>query len=225
MAGGIAYLGWQIMVHPRTPLPPEWNPVVPLKIAHPLTPLTVWKLGRAEEEFATCLAALEGGAELERMEPYQGPGACGIAARVRLSAVGPSGLDPVETSCPVALRLAMWNRHGVQPAAQEIFGQPVSVIRQLGSYNCRPVRTPSGRSTRLSTHATAEAIDISGFDLADGRRIRLLSDWSDGGDAQRFLRAVRDSACTYFATTLSPDYNNLHADHFHLQSRGRGACR
>ena len=77
----------------------------------------------------------------------------------------------------------------------------------------------------MSTHATADAIDIAGFDLVDGTRIRLRTDWQEDGPKADFLRAVRDGACDLFDLTLSPDYNQLHADHFHLQSRGWGLCR
>ena len=45
------------------------------------------------------------------------------------------------------------------------------------------------------------------------------------GDAAAFLQAARDGACDWFSLTLSPDYNSLHEDHFHLQSRGWGLCR
>ena len=38
-----------------------------------------------------------------------------------------------------------------------------------------------------------------------------------------FLRAVRDGACRLFATTLSPDYNVAHRDHFHFDQAARGA--
>jgi hypothetical protein len=37
--------------------------------------------------------------------------------------------------------------------------------------------------------------------------------------------AVRDSACVWFKTALGPEFNDLHKDHFHLQSRGFGTCR
>ncbi|MEO0904037.1 MAG: extensin family protein, partial [Pseudomonadota bacterium] len=100
-----------------------------------------------------------------------------------------------------------------------------SSIDHFGSYSCRVMRTSSGPSTRMSTHATADAIDIAGFGLSDGTRIRLLADWGPDGPKADFLRAVRDGACEWFSLTLSPDYNRLHADHFHLQSRGWGLCR
>ena len=87
------------------------------------------------------------------------------------------------------------------------------------------MRTASGPSNRMSTHATADAIDISGFRLANGTQIRLIADWGAASPKSAFLRSVRDGACDWFKMILSPDYNRLHADHFHLQSRGWGLCR
>ncbi|MDO6590381.1 MULTISPECIES: extensin family protein [Rhodobacterales] len=77
----------------------------------------------------------------------------------------------------------------------------------------------------MSTHATAEAIDISGFQFSNGERISLIRDWDGNTSQAQFLRAARDGACSFFKLTLSPEYNALHADHFHLQSRGWGLCR
>ena len=77
----------------------------------------------------------------------------------------------------------------------------------------------------MSTHATADAVDITGFRFADGRQLRLISDWDSSGRDAAFLRAARDGACDWFGLTLSPDFNALHADHFHLQARGWGGCR
>ncbi|WP_375292508.1 extensin family protein, partial [Sphingomonas melonis] len=74
-----------------------------------------------------------------------------------------------------------------------------------------------------SEHATADAVDIAGFRLADGRRITVVGDWTGSGDKAAFLREVRDGACRLFATTLSPDYNAAHRDHLHLDQADRGA--
>jgi len=71
-----------------------------------------------------------------------------------------------------------------------------------------------------SRHATAEAFDVAGFVLADGRRIRVLGDWSADTSSAKFLRDVRDGACRFFDGVLSPDYNAAHRDHLHLD-RGR----
>ena len=74
-----------------------------------------------------------------------------------------------------------------------------------------------------SEHATANALDVSGFVLADGRRISVLRDWFGGDEKALFLKRVRDGACELFSTTLSPDYNAAHADHLHLDLADRGA--
>ena len=76
-----------------------------------------------------------------------------------------------------------------------------------------------------SEHATANAVDISGFVLADGRRIVVDSGWNGTDDERRFLRSVRAAACKRFRTVLSPDFNAAHQDHFHFDL-GRGPfCR
>lgn len=224
-AAVLFFAGYQLIAHPQTPLPREWNPTEPLRISDPVTVMTGWKLNRAVASEEKCLAVLDGFAALQSLAPLDESEQCFISDRVDLRAVGQSRLAPVETRCAIALRLAMWEHHSVQPAAAELLGTSVSAIEHIGSYNCRVMRTASGPSSRMSTHATADAIDISGFRLADGTHIRLLEDWEKTGPRSDFLRAVRDGACDWFSLTLSPDYNLLHADHFHLQSRGWGLCR
>lgn len=213
------------LFHPDTPLPTQWNPTVPLVANDPVTPLTAWKLRRTLNDPDACRAVLSEVAQMSVLDALVASESCHVRNRVSISSVGGAQIDTIETSCATALRLALWEEHGVQPAARDILGTQARVIRQVGSYNCRRIRTAQGTTNRWSTHATADAIDITGFDLADGRRIRLIADWDDGTEESAFLRAVRDSACTWFATTLGPDYNSLHADHFHLQARGWGTCR
>lgn len=225
VASALTFGGYLAVVHPDTPLPREWNPTQPLRISDPVTPLTGWKLNRAVASTDQCLAALQGYAALQPLQPLNDSAQCFIRDRVDLRAVGDARLAPVETRCAIALRMAMWERHSLQPAASEFLGSSVSSIAHFGSYSCRALRTTSGPSSRMSTHATADAIDIAGFGLANGTRVRLLADWEPTGPKADFLREVRDGACKWFSLTLSPDYNRLHADHFHLQSRGWGLCR
>ena len=119
----------------------------------------------------------------------------------------------------------MWEREAVAPLAEEIFGSEIQRIEHLGAYSCR--RLYGRDSGPWSEHATANAIDIAGFVLADGTRISVLNDWSGEGYKAQFLRRVRDDACNSFSTVLSPDYNAAHADHFHLDMspRWRSVCR
>ena len=76
-----------------------------------------------------------------------------------------------------------------------------------------------------SQHATANAIDVAGFRLADGRRITLTGGWDGKPAEQAFLRDLRDGACGLFKGVLSPDYNAAHHDHFHLDMGPFGVCR
>jgi hypothetical protein len=88
-----------------------------------------------------------------------------------------------------------------------------------------------GRSSGArSEHATANAIDISGFVLSDGTHVSIVRDWHSVNDRGRFLHAARDGACRLFSTVLSPDYNGAHRDHLHIDLARRGelgwhACR
>ncbi len=209
--------GWALVVHPQTPLPRWWNPIEPLVLTDPVTPVTSWKIGRAVRDGATCRATLRPGAAFEALSDIEVSDVCHIRDRVRLSQVGGSALRPVETTCETALRLAMWERHTLQPLARAEFGERVTAIRHQSSYNCRTIR---GSSTRMSTHATADAIDVAGFTLEHGRQIELIEDWEDTS----FWQGLRNGGCRWFGTVLGPDYNALHADHFHMQNRG-GFCR
>jgi len=134
--------------------------------------------------------------------------------------LGLSNLGPV--TCPLANTFATWARFGVDRAARQILGSPLARIETMGSYNCRNV----AGSSKRSAHATANAIDVSGFVLADGRRITLTRDWSGGSsEERRFLRVVQTSACKRFGTVLGPAYNGAHSDHFHLEMSKSEFCR
>lgn len=207
---------------PRSPLPREWNPLETLSVDDPITPVTPFKLRRAVAQPDLCRAIVAQATASTIMSPLDDGGRCGIANRLEVSQVGKSALRPVETACETALRLAMWERHGLQPAAEEYLGQGVRAVRHIGSYNCRPIR---GSRTRMSTHATAASIDIGGVTLQDGTRVELLQDWDGAPERQSFLKAIRDAGCQWFSTVLGPEYNTLHADHFHFQNNGWGTCR
>ncbi|MEO1238445.1 MAG: extensin family protein [Pseudomonadota bacterium] len=210
---------------PRSPLPDAWNPLTPLDLAAPVTPWTSMKLRRAAADPMSCLAAIIPHADVQSLPPLVGDGGCGIDPRVAVTRVGQTRLSRVETTCAVALRLAAWERFVVQPAAAAHLGSGVARFRHQSSYNCRMIRTESGPGTRLSTHATAEAIDIAGVHLTDGRRLELIDHWAAPTPEADFFRALHTGACEWFVTVLGPDFNALHADHFHMQSVGWGACR
>lgn len=176
----------------------------------------------------SCLAELnQAGARFNPIpDTYAAPG-CNKLGTVQLSALsgdarqfGVSNIGPVK--CRTATAFNAWARYGVDRAARQILGSPLERIETMGSYSCRNV----AGSSRKSAHATAGAIDVSGFLLADGRRISLKGDWDSGTPAEReFLRVVHKSACKRFGTVLGPEYNRAHSDHFHLEGTGEKFCR
>ncbi len=212
---------------------PEDLPWTTLDLGRPIGLFTLRRLAALTEDGPACEALLARAGVRFTPLPPRTSGACGYADGVRLEAGGARGatLAPagLGTSCAVAAALAMWEWQVVQPAAIAEFGTPVARIDHYGSYACRRIY---GRAegAAWSEHATADAIDIAGFRLADGRRITVAGDWQGDGAEARFLHAVRDGACRLFSTTLSPDYNRAHHDHLHLDMaargrRGWGACR
>lgn len=159
-------------------------------------------------------------------DTYSAPG-CNKLGAVQLSALagdgsffGVSNIGPVQ--CATAKAFSDWARFGVDRAAREILGSRLVRIETMGSYACRNV----AGTQRLSAHSRAEAIDVSGFVLEDGRRVSLKQDWRSGPPAVReFLRVVHSSACKRFGTVLGPEYNAAHGDHFHLEGTGAKFCR
>jgi hypothetical protein len=205
---------------------PEDLPWTALDLSQPVGAFTGRKLARLEGDPEQCRTLLRrAGIRFASLPPRRAGAQCGYRDAVRLQAGGALGIGwrPADlgTSCPVAAALALWEWHVVQPAALSRFGSRVAAIDHYGSYSCRRLY---GRDRGAwSEHATANAIDIAGFRLEDGTRISVVGDWSGGGAKAAFLREVRDGACDLFATVLSPDYNEAHRDHFHLDQAARGA--
>ncbi len=206
---------------------PQDMPWTGLDLAQPVGAFTGRKLAALDRDGDACRALLRrAGVTFDALPPRGSPAQCGYDDAVRFTPGGALSISwrPADlgASCPVASALALWEWHVVQPAALEHFGAKVRAIDHFGSYSCRRIY---GRSAGdWSEHATANAVDIAAFRLADGRRITIVGDWDDAGEKGRFLRQVRDGACGLFATVLSPDYNRAHRDHLHLDQAARGGA-
>lgn len=208
---------------------PQHNPFEPLRLSDPSGWATQRKLAAFAGDPVNCFAALDqAGVEHTRL-PEIGIGTCVADQRVEIArwTAAPAPIRPagVAPSCAVGAALLLWQRDVVQPMAQLHLGRSIRSMEHLGSYNCRSI---SG-SGRPSEHSTGNAIDISAFVLSDGRRVSLAEHWNAPDGRSAFLQAIRNGACGYFTTVLSPDYNDAHADHFHLDQAKRpggwGACR
>lgn len=220
-----AALGTWLLRSGRIVIPPEWNPWAPLSVAHPPNLLTRHKLQRLEQDPAQCQAVLLGAALKHQPVPDNDlRDGCGWHDAVR---VDDARYRPAFTlTCSAAVSLALWERHSLQPAADAHLGTRVTQIEHVGSYACRNVRgATGGEGSRRSQHATANAFDVIGFRLADGRRLSVLHHWPREGPEANFLREARDGACQFFSATLSPDYNAAHRDHLHLDRGSFRMCR
>lgn len=215
-------------------IPDRLDPWAPLDVNAEPDWLTGFRLQRARTDPARCLAALSRtGMQYDVLPDREtGPG-CGFENAVRLRAAPVRlGTQP-SLSCPMALSFFMWQQHALQPAAHARFGQSVVAVAHLGSYACRNINKGEGDvpGASRSRHATADAFDIAGFTLADGRRVTVLKDWphadaaSTQDPAARLLLDAHRGACVFFNGVLGPDYNAVHRNHFHLETGGYDMCR
>lgn len=279
-----------------------------------------WTGQEVDEALARCKVLLKG-LDVDAIEdsPLKEGESCGSAAPLRLIAVG-KGRDKVTfmpqptVSCELAAALARWVKHDLQGLARKHLGARLQQVETMSSYSCR---NAYGRKTgRLSEHARANAIDISGFTTERKRVVSVEGNWgltrreiiakahehqaaqaaaqirpvtsqpklqsnavprpaqpiaepeptlADQGrglfagrsstqesafptalgfDAPsrlggprpersapgarheagtlEFMRAAHKSACAIFATTLGPEANRTHSNHFHVDMAARG---
>lgn len=210
---------------PNSPLPDRLNPRAAFAPTEPPNFLTDYKMGRDLSKPSACLGFLgDLDADFAPMSTKTDTPQCGIENRVTLRRIAGVAMPPLETQCRTALRLGLWLYHNAQPAARAVLGTDIRSISHFGSYSCRRIRRSDGQDGAMSEHATANAVDISGFRTAKGTQITLLNDWT-APQAGAFLKQARNGACQWFNATLSPDYNSLHADHFHFDHGRWRTCR
>lgn len=205
--------------------PPQDLPWTTLSLDQPVGLATHWKFERAAANLQACRAVLQAGGVAFRTEPDRRMGACDPLDTLRLTDRGLTPLQPAGPlmSCPLALGYAFWTRHSLQPAAQAMFGEPVVGIEHVGTFACRNLYNEV--DGRRSEHAFANAIDITGFRLASGRRVTVGEDFRGVTPGGAFLHLVRTGACRWFHVVLSPDYNRQHASHFHLDQGRNQVCQ
>jgi hypothetical protein len=152
-----------------------------------------------------------------------GPSVCGAENPFEMSAADNGRVvlkPPASLRCPMIPQIDRWVKTVVEPAVRYNFRQELVGLTVLASYSCRPINSIEGGI--ISEHAYANAIDIGGFTLADGRTINVERGWNGSEREQAFLRSVHDGACQYFTTVLGPNYNSYHRNHFHLDMAHHG---
>jgi hypothetical protein len=129
------------------------------------------------------------------------------------SALTPSHLpeEPV-VSCLLAERLAAWLGNLVAPLIAGRISTDLRAVRTGLGYECR--NRNGAAAGKLSAHAEGKAIDISAFELSNGK---LISVKPEGDEAMRsVVDTVRTAACGWFTTVLGPGSDAAHAEHLHV---------
>ena len=207
-------------------VPQRLSPFSPLSLDKPSQWFVDARLATLRHDPPVCQAVLSApNAVASPIAPHPYKDGCGWTNGVRLASAGGAdvGADPI--TCEMAVAAALWLKYDVQAVAQEIFGQRVTKVRDMGTYSCRNIIGNKIWGDLRSQHATANAWDIAGFTLADGRYISVRHDWHGKGNEARFLHEVHQRACHYFRVALSPDFNNSHRDHIHLDRGAMWRCK
>jgi hypothetical protein len=144
-----------------------------------------------------------------------GPGACGGPDLIELDAVLlPDGarvaVTPAATlQCGMAESFVSWIRDEVAQRLAPL-RSPLRAVIDADSYECRGRNRVVG--AKVSEHGKGNAIDVSGFVLADGRKVVL----TDVNEPKPLRDALEESACHRFTTVLGPGSDGYHEQHIHL---------
>jgi hypothetical protein len=152
-------------------------------------------------------------------------GGCSALGAVQLVDMGTPATGLRAMTCPVARQFARWSRESLQSAADQWLHTSVVRIETFGTYACRTRNSQPGE--RLSQHAFANAVDVAGFLLADGRRVTVEQGWRGSDErVRRFLRQIHQGGCRRFNIGLSPDSDSYHYNHLHFDMGPNGPyCR
>jgi hypothetical protein len=159
--------------------------------------------------------------------PVAAKAACTIELPVRLKSLTTRARIVTEVhlpeepivSCQFAERLTAWLGYLVAPLIAGRMSTELWAVRTGPGYECR--NRNGAASGKLSAHAVGKAIDISGFELSNGKFISIKP---DGDEAMRdVVDSVRTAACGWFTTVLGPGSDAAHTDHLHVDMALHGA--
>jgi hypothetical protein len=126
--------------------------------------------------------------------------------------------EPV-VSCQFGERLTAWLGRLVAPLIAGRTSADLRAVRTGPGYECR--NRNGAANGKLSAHAVGQAIDISGFELSNGKFIAIKP---YGDEAMRdVVESIRTAACGWFTTVLGPGSDAAHTDHLHVDIAMHGA--
>ncbi len=146
---------------------------------------------------------------------------CGTTQPIRYRG-GPGRIrwsPPPLVNCAMGLALARFEGVAQEEAARWL-GSRIARIEQRGTYGCRRIARFPGL---LSEHSYANAIDVRSFELESGGTVTVEDDFGALGEdpatpESRFLRQLAHRLYDedVFSCVLTPYWDSLHHDHFHL---------
>ncbi len=164
-------------------------------------------------------------AVIEAQPPVMGPGDCGATDVVKLQAIILKDGSQVAVTPPAILRcgmaetLAHWVRDDVTAAVAGL-GAAVRTLDNYASFDCRGRNRVAG--AKISEHGMANAIDIRGVALSNGKFAGL----TDRTLSKDFRETVKTSVCARFTTVLGPGSDGHHETHIHMDlAERRGGYR
>lgn len=176
-------------------------------------------LPRSDRVYQTACPALLSGRVVGDMLPPIEDGICGERSPLLVTAVQVNGRmvpfsAPVTTNCAMAGALADWVGE-VDAYAGAALDSAIAQLDTGTSMMCRARN--GGDAGFVSEHGFANALDVVGITLDDGRKISVEADWLPAADPEgRLLRQAHGAACARFTTVLGPEANAEHEDHLHL---------
>ena len=172
-----------------------------------------------------CLAKLRaGGWDAEPAKPAAGRSECSVpepvaVKRLRVRDKVVEFPDGPVLDCWFADRLGQWTSDLVIPVVFGGLGTELKAVRTGPGFECR--NRNHAASGKLSAHATGLAVDVAGFDLANGDHL-LVTEATDQAKIG-VLRTLRTGACGWFTTILGPGTDAAHATHWHLDIMKHGS--
>lgn len=169
--------------------------------------------------YQTACPALLSGIVVGEMLPPIAEGICGERSPLVITALNANGREialssPVTTNCAMAGALADWAGE-VDAYANAALDSPIATLNTGTSMMCR--NRNGGHEGFVSEHGFANALDLVGFTLVDGRSIAVEADWLPASAPEgRLLRQAHGAACGRFTTVLGPEANAEHEDHLHF---------
>jgi hypothetical protein len=162
---------------------------------------------------------------IRALPPITGPGECAAEDVVLLEKVmdkegrAVAIAPPATLRCPMAESVVQWIRDDVAPTARGL-GAALKSVTVDTSFECRSRNRVAG--AKLSEHGRANAIDLRGFTLANGKSFTFTDVAADKSARER----LRQSACARFTTVLGPGSDGYHESHIHLDGiERRGGYR